>query len=446
MKKFITIALAVAVLFSFAACQNQVPTYKNVDYITIEQTGDILIGKNALDPSKYTVTAHYTDGTSGIVNASLSYKTAQGGVDKITVIATVETTAGSGGATVTAETPVKVITDFTGLSFSKTDYVLEYSKSGSGTSATYEYDADAFVKEFEEDLLTGRNVMSVTYANGTEAYTAAEAVAFFGYYEIGKVYFTDEATERDYNNSKLISGGNISFKIEIKGASDSQDPQVEYGKFATNINVTTAEETAEAVYVDEDEATKLVVKVKNTSRDGATNYYGDAFTYTVHLAKGDSPAEVVATAALDSSKYDFIGTKPTATTYGKEDVKFTVYLKSDPTVQGTATISKGTDYVTSIKVTSNQDAIANLAGSTTKVDGTKTYFTYEVTYAINNNTTPSGIEAWNPANNVVVTNPDVPAKGESAKSYVPSLLIRYGKEGAWTPATGTTVTIPAAEA
>ena len=61
MKKFITIALAVAVLFSFAACQ---PTYKTV--IGMSATTDktnYLVGQS-IDLSSVDVTVRYSDGSS----------------------------------------------------------------------------------------------------------------------------------------------------------------------------------------------------------------------------------------------------------------------------------------------------------------------------------------------------------------------------------------------
>ena len=65
MKKFITIALAIAVLFSFAACQ-QTPTYRNAEYITINQLEDFVVGQ-PFDASKFEVEVTYTDGTTGTI-------------------------------------------------------------------------------------------------------------------------------------------------------------------------------------------------------------------------------------------------------------------------------------------------------------------------------------------------------------------------------------------
>ena len=66
-KKFFILALAAAVLFAFAACQPSMPVYRNVDYITINQTEDILVGESATS-DMFEIIAHYTDGTAEPVN------------------------------------------------------------------------------------------------------------------------------------------------------------------------------------------------------------------------------------------------------------------------------------------------------------------------------------------------------------------------------------------
>ncbi len=66
MKKFITIALAVAVLFSFAACQNQVPTYpvtKEVTSAGIEQVGNFIKGEKATADG-FKAILYYSDGST----------------------------------------------------------------------------------------------------------------------------------------------------------------------------------------------------------------------------------------------------------------------------------------------------------------------------------------------------------------------------------------------
>ena len=64
MKRFITIALAVAVLFSFAACQ-QGMAYREIEYITVAQVKDIIEGQTPSEDA-FEVTVHYIDGNTDV--------------------------------------------------------------------------------------------------------------------------------------------------------------------------------------------------------------------------------------------------------------------------------------------------------------------------------------------------------------------------------------------
>ncbi len=69
MKKFITIALAVAVLFSFAACQNQAPVTGLVSRIVATQTETYVVGEKAT-PSGFSYVGYTTLGTEVSISAS----------------------------------------------------------------------------------------------------------------------------------------------------------------------------------------------------------------------------------------------------------------------------------------------------------------------------------------------------------------------------------------
>lgn len=87
MKKVMIAMLALAVVFGFAACDNQNGlTNRSVDYITINQLADFAEGQ-AFDASKYEVVAHNTDGTEttidglGLVKAVLEEGVWNGAVE-----------------------------------------------------------------------------------------------------------------------------------------------------------------------------------------------------------------------------------------------------------------------------------------------------------------------------------------------------------------------------
>ena len=63
MKKSITvIALAAMMLFAFTACEQKMPSYQQVEYVTLAQTQDFIAGQ-ALSADAFEVTVHYLDGS-----------------------------------------------------------------------------------------------------------------------------------------------------------------------------------------------------------------------------------------------------------------------------------------------------------------------------------------------------------------------------------------------
>ena len=61
MKKVFIGVLAALMLFAFTACEQQMPTYREVSYITISQTGDFVTDQD-FDASKFQVNVYGTDG------------------------------------------------------------------------------------------------------------------------------------------------------------------------------------------------------------------------------------------------------------------------------------------------------------------------------------------------------------------------------------------------
>ena len=64
-KSIFVVALAALMLIAFTACEQQMPTYKNVSFITVSQLNDVIIGQ-PFDASNYEVTVHYTDNSTEV--------------------------------------------------------------------------------------------------------------------------------------------------------------------------------------------------------------------------------------------------------------------------------------------------------------------------------------------------------------------------------------------
>ena len=79
LKSVLVVAFACAMLFAFTACENSVPVYRTVDYISLAQVQDVIKGQ-PFDGSMMNITVHYTDGYSETVSGA-GYVLAADGVD-----------------------------------------------------------------------------------------------------------------------------------------------------------------------------------------------------------------------------------------------------------------------------------------------------------------------------------------------------------------------------
>ena len=68
-KSILVMVLAALMLFSFTACEQQMPTYKEVSYISLSQAKDILKGQT-FTGDMVNITVHYTDGSSETVSGA----------------------------------------------------------------------------------------------------------------------------------------------------------------------------------------------------------------------------------------------------------------------------------------------------------------------------------------------------------------------------------------
>ena len=159
MKKSILIgALAVMMLFAFTACEQQIPTYKNVSYITVEQTGDFVVGQ-VFDASKFGVTVHFTDGSSSVIeNASIepeSWKTSS---------ATVKATLVSANEQYQASTDVVFHRDITSINIEGTSFDIDVEDAKTNATAALA----AAQQKVINDLTGGGATITVGYQGGSE--------------------------------------------------------------------------------------------------------------------------------------------------------------------------------------------------------------------------------------------------------------------------------------
>ena len=187
MKKFITIALAVAVLFSFAACQQ--PTYKNIDTISIAQK-DIILDGETVTPDMFEVTANYTDGTSGVISAAIDLS--QANVASATVT--------SYGKEFKANTDIK-LTSIEGVEVSGLSNVSV--KAGTQFTALEDLEAayNAGTISWE-----GEPVVTLSYDGGSKEY---------GLFDIDYVLSVYDANGNMLGSSNaFVAGGTYTVKME----------------------------------------------------------------------------------------------------------------------------------------------------------------------------------------------------------------------------------------
>ena len=65
LKSVLVVAFACAMLFAFTACEQKMPSYQQVEYVTIAQTSGYITGQE-VSADGFEVTVHYLDGTSAV--------------------------------------------------------------------------------------------------------------------------------------------------------------------------------------------------------------------------------------------------------------------------------------------------------------------------------------------------------------------------------------------
>lgn len=208
MKKSILIgALAVMMLFAFTACEQQMPTYKEVSYIEVEQTGDFVIGQ-VFDASKFTVTANFTDGSSSVVKgASVALAEKSEGVSEDWKDgAKVEATFKANGQEFTNSTTVKISSDITNINI-----------TGEGLKVTTQTsDVQDVFDALKADIKSGKRVLTVTTSNGSATFSTADYANFESNYVVNvDADITEEEIEDAIENEDLSALSNIALTFTI---------------------------------------------------------------------------------------------------------------------------------------------------------------------------------------------------------------------------------------
>ena len=370
MKKFITIALAVAVLFSFAACQ-QTPVYRNVSYITVEQTEDMLTGQ-VFDASKFTVTATFTDGTEGPVNVAVESE--DGGVTasaKLTIA-----NVGASGAQAILSDSVKVkYYDIESLSLSQTEFTAVKGDSDS---------LDDALKALSSSTVTA------AYANGTMDVTGMEfkKATYVGVVKAdGSEAFGSDAA------SYLATADAGTYDIVIRVGKDAE---VIYASIPTDAKLTlsnasevTVENIVAGFYTgSDDDGYEEVAKVPEWVGDTWTE--GDFKVLAVYSDGSMKALTEASDTPSTANSYTQIGTIPTATTgLAKTGVTVNFIYNDDPT-KATSYTFVGKDYIASISATTNSTGLPATIKDTDTIQ--KSWFTVTATNKSNegNNTNYTG--------------------------------------------------------
>ncbi len=371
MKKFITIALAVAVLFSFAACQQ---AYKVPTGFSVSATKTSYIVGDALDLSTVTGTVEYSDGST---------KTVAGGE-----LATTTTTISSGETSVT----------FTYGDFSAKLPIKVYSVS----------DIDTLTVTLPETLKKGATTAEVkgvaTLPDGTTADVTVELTftAIAG----------NSGEKEDVSVSAATIGG-TSVADKIKGQTDEWE-----------ITVANASEMGTV--------TSLIIEQVNTTSTDGEDWVGDTVTFKVYASDGTNRVELTSgytwkDGKAPSSTYVLKGEA------NASSETYTAIYDEIPTISSNAFKYETTaaeDWVSVVTITPKENAKVPAGGLT--VTNIPTY--YDVT-GVSAKSGKAETFALTEANAVIKnpTVPAYGTEAGQATTYTMDIVVKYGKAEAWTP-------------
>ena len=151
-KSIFVVALAALMLIAFTACEQQMPTYKNVSFITVSQLNDVIIGQ-PFDASNYEVTVHYTDNSTEVFSGNGRVTTE---AEDFTQAYDVTAAIGSGTSAVSDTIEVTPVAP---TAVAVTATAADYSR----------IDATVAVDLMQDSTVT---VKSYTYSAGSVSYTS----------------------------------------------------------------------------------------------------------------------------------------------------------------------------------------------------------------------------------------------------------------------------------
>ena len=290
MKKTILVTLVAAmILFAFTACDNSAayPVYRNVAYISIDQTGDFVKGQ-VFDASKFTVNATYTDGTTSEVPAVVKGDSWDSTAAKTEVTATLDVLLADG--TTGKVTTTLPVTLYDWKSVSVTGFSAEVATNG-----TNNFD------DFRPAINDGTASVSVAYANGSVTLSAAD---------VANITVSWDPADSTLDPSDLEEGDTVALKIdEVKVNGTAIATSV-----ASDLVATIVPASGPATKAD---VTELVVTYDNVVKYGAT------FVEPTVVGKTASGAEVKLTKTTD---YVFGNGIPTGNISSLDPISFTVYF------------------------------------------------------------------------------------------------------------------------
>ncbi len=380
MKKILIAVLAVAVLFGFAACEEQ--GYKVPTGLTISTTKASYLEGQAVDLSTVSGRLEYSDGT---------FRTLAGNELSNVVLANGVITASYGGADLTASVPVTVYgyADVTALAVSDLPTSAKVGK-----------------ESFEVPAVA-------TLPDGTTANVKASIAV--------------TAIAGSVGDSVAVTVSTVS----IVGDEDTTDFKAKTTGIADDWKVTIVNSTE----FDPEKVASIAIVSKNTSTTtGSVNYIDDVLAISVVATDEEG-----ATKTLTSSEYGVMNGKTLEATYTVKGTAGTegivVYLASDPSIVSAAyNTPVGTAWIESVTFTKKADA-AELAatGGTLTVQQLATYYDIK--------TTGHGETAqitFSPSeDNCILTNATWEENESTTATtvFTPAVSVKVGKgEGSWTSA------------
>ena len=370
MKKILIAVLAVAVLFGFAACEEQ--GYKVPTGLTISTTKASYLEGQAVDLSTVTGKLEYSDGT---------FRTLAGNELSEVVLANGVITASYGGADLTASVPVTVYgyADVTALA------VSDLPTSAKVDKESFEVPAVATLPDgTTANVKANIAVTAIAGSVGDSVVVTVSSVSIVG---------DEDSTDLKAKTTGIADD----WKVTIVNLTEF-DPEKVASIAIVATNTTTPKAGVVAPYVDD----VLSISVVATDEEGATK-------------------------TLTSSEYGVMSGKTLpATVTAKENAGtegVVVYLLSNPSIKSSAfNAPKGTAWIESVSFVAKEDAELAAAGGSLTPDTLSQY--YEI------KTVGHGGEAqtkFTPsADNCIITN-DTWTEDDAV--FTPAISVKIGRGG-----------------